>query len=108
MQLRTARLCLDCDEVHDEYRCPVCASDEFTYISRWIPVPDSRRPRPRQARTAPPEYDAYREIVKGPGTAPQTGRRWTKALVGLGAASVAGLFFGARQARGRAEPDDRG
>ena len=107
MQLRTARLCLDCDEVHDEYRCPVCASDEFTYISRWVPVPDSRRARPKASRVAPPEYDAYREIMRGPTPAPKArGSRWTKALVGLGAASVAGLFFGARQARGRSEPDN--
>lgn len=106
MQLRTARLCLDCDEVHDEYRCPVCASDEFTYISRWVPVPD-RRARPRAARVAPPEFDAYREIMQGPVAAPPKGRRWAKALVGIGAASVAGLFFGARQARGRSEPDGR-
>ena len=30
MQLRTARLCLDCEEVHDEAQCPVCASETFT------------------------------------------------------------------------------
>jgi hypothetical protein len=69
MQLRTARLCLDCEEVHDEYRCPVCASDEFTYISRWVPVPDTRRARARPARVPAPEIDAYREIVRGPGAA---------------------------------------
>lgn len=107
MQLRTARLCLDCEEVHDEYRCPVCASDEFTYISRWVPVPDNRRTRPRPARVPPPELDAYREIVRGPGAARPQGGRWVKALVGIGAASVAGLFFGARRARGRSETDGR-
>ena len=107
MQLRTARLCLDCDEVHDEYRCPVCASDEFTYISRWVPVPDTRRARPRPAHAPPPELDAYREIVRGPVAAPRKGRPWVKALVGIGAASVAGLFFGARQARGRSDTDGR-
>src|SRR5262245_32500541 len=29
MQLRTARLCLDCEEVHEEQQCPVCASESF-------------------------------------------------------------------------------
>ena len=75
MQLRTARLCLDCDEVHDEYRCPVCASDEFTYVSRWVPVPENRRLRPRPARVPPPELEAYREIVRGPAAAPPPKRR---------------------------------
>lgn len=107
MQLRAARLCLDCDEVHDEFRCPQCASDEFTYISRWVPLLPERRPRSRPMRVPPPELEVYREIARGPGTSAPKGRRWVKALAGLGAASVAGLFFGARQARGRPEPDDR-
>jgi hypothetical protein len=72
-----------------------------------VPVPDTRRARPRAARVPPPELDAYREIVRGPGAARPKGRPWVKALVGIGAASVAGLFFGARQARGRNEPDGR-
>lgn len=42
MQLRTARLCLDCEEVHADWRCPVCASASFTYLTRWIPVEDRR------------------------------------------------------------------
>lgn len=102
MQLRTARLCLDCEEVHDEYRCPACASDAFSYISRWVPVPD-RRGRPRPAAPPAPEYDAYREIVRGQPPAPpaKRGRPWMRALVGLGAASVAGLVFGATRARGQ-------
>ncbi len=93
--------------MHDEHRCPACASDEFTYISRWVPVPDGRRPRLRPARVPPPELDAYREIVRGPAPPPPASGRWVKALVGLGAASVAGLFFGARRARPRSEPDGR-
>ena len=106
MQLRTARLCLDCEEVHDEYRCPACASDAFSYISRWVPIPD-RRGRPRPAPTRPPEYDAYREIARGPATPARRGRPWLRALAGVGAAAgVAGLFWGARQARGPKPPDD--
>ncbi|MEP7119108.1 MAG: hypothetical protein ABI880_16090 [Acidobacteriota bacterium] len=103
MQLRTARLCLDCDEVHDEYRCPVCASDQFTYMSRWVPAPD-RLARPRPAPPPPPEAEVYRQLVRGT-TQPRKARSFTKALfglgaAGLGAASVAGLFLGARRARG--------
>ncbi len=106
MQLRTARLCLDCEEVHDEYRCPACASDEFSYISRWVPVPGTRRGRPRVEREPPPELEAYREIVRGPAATPTPTRgRWATALVGIGAASVAGLFFGARRARPSSEKE---
>ena len=76
MQLRTARLCLDCEEVHDEGQCPVCASETFTYLSRWIPS-DERRRRPRVEAAdaairspeppsrAPGEIDAYRRLATG-------------------------------------------
>ena len=54
MQLRSARLCLDCEELHEEPQCPVCASEAFVYVTRWIPV-DPRRTRKRTVpRPAPP------------------------------------------------------
>ena len=46
----SARLCLDCDEVHDAQQCPHCASETFAFITRWVPVPDPDRPdRPDEA-----------------------------------------------------------
>lgn len=47
MQLRVARLCLDCEDVHDSQQCPVCASETFAYLTRWVPAPERRnQPRP--------------------------------------------------------------
>ena len=37
MQLTTARLCLNCEEVHDAYACPRCASATFAFLTRWVP-----------------------------------------------------------------------
>ncbi len=51
MKLSHARLCLDCDEVHDEGHCPVCASESFAFIKRWVPASE-RRPRPPAASEA--------------------------------------------------------
>ena len=51
MQLREARLCLDCEELHTAEQCPVCASEAFAFVTRWLPV-DERRSRVR--RVAPP------------------------------------------------------
>ena len=52
MQLRVARVCLDCEEVHDSAHCPVCASETFAFLSRWVPVQDRRtQPRPPQGAT---------------------------------------------------------
>jgi hypothetical protein len=52
MQLRETRLCLDCEELHVEDRCPACASDAFAFLTRWVPVGERRvrrRPPPRPA-----------------------------------------------------------
>jgi hypothetical protein len=51
MQLRNARLCLDCEELHQDAQCPVCASESFAFLSRWIPV-EERRNRRRVVRPA--------------------------------------------------------
>ena len=42
MQLRTARLCLDCEELHEENTCPVCASEMFAFLTRWVPAEERR------------------------------------------------------------------
>jgi hypothetical protein len=81
MHLSTARVCLDCEEVHDSQRCPVCASESFAYLSRWVPSPEGRTQRPR-----PPDpgeaAQTYRQILEG--SDGQRGR-W----LGAGAAAVA-------------------
>jgi hypothetical protein len=47
MQLNVARVCLDCEEVHDAQQCPVCASETFAYLSKWVPRVERRfRSRP--------------------------------------------------------------
>ncbi len=103
MQLRVARLCLDCEEVHDDYQCPVCASDQFTYLTRWVPVPE-RRQRPRPAPAPSKELEAYRRLIHGEPEPPK-GRFLARALVGLGAAGVVGLFLGGRRARSSSDGD---
>jgi hypothetical protein len=47
MHLRVARLCLDCEQIHEGQQCPVCASETFAYLTRWVPTPERRtQPRP--------------------------------------------------------------
>jgi hypothetical protein len=110
MQLRIARLCLDCEEVHDEGQCPVCASETFTFLSRWVPS-DERRRRPRIEIPAAPdsgpetapterpdraraEFDAYRRLSTG--DLPQARGRalLKKGMVGLAAVGVVGWLWG--------------
>ena len=101
MQLRTARLCLDCEEVHDAMVCPSCASETFTYITRWIPAPE-RRHRPRA--TTSPEAEMFRSLVEkepqAPAQRPQPqpsrqggGRMLKGGAIGLTALGLAGWFL---------------
>jgi hypothetical protein len=100
MKLRTARLCLDCDEVHDHPRCPVCTSETLTYLTRWVPERDrSLRTRP----TTSPEAEVYKELV-GEDERPRSrrGRRLLKrSVLSLAAVGVVGWLVGGRRARGR-------
>lgn len=40
MKLRTASICIDCDEVFEgsgsDLRCPVCASRVTAFLSKWL------------------------------------------------------------------------
>ena len=43
MQLRVARLCLDCEELHTDNVCPRCASESYAFLSKWLPTEERRR-----------------------------------------------------------------
>ena len=47
MQLRVARVCLNCEEVHDAQTCPLCASETYAFLKKWVPV-EERRARPQR------------------------------------------------------------
>jgi len=94
MRLPNARLCLDCDEVHDQARCPVCASESFAFIKRWIKTPEKRTP-PQVPTNVPSEtLDTYRALLDG-GTEPRTAvqRLLRGGAVSLAVFGVAGWMF---------------
>jgi len=43
MQLRVARLCLDCEELHTDNACPRCASESYAFLTKWLPSEERRR-----------------------------------------------------------------
>jgi hypothetical protein len=77
MQLRTARLCLDCEEVHEGQQCPVCASESFVYLTRWVPVEERRTRRPRPPSVAAEPSRTARWAKRGAvGIAAIAASRW--------------------------------
>ena len=80
MQLRVARLCLDCEEIHAARTCPRCTSESFALISRWVPAPERRaRPRPESGQA-----DTYRELLAEHQDG-QSSHKWLKGGAMLGA-----------------------
>ena len=67
MQLRAARLCLDCEELHVADVCPICASERFAFLSTWLPSEERRKWR----RGRPPAQEL----------APQGVRAWLRTIV---------------------------
>jgi hypothetical protein len=92
MQLRVARLCLDCEEVHDAQQCPICASESFAYLVRWVPVPERRSP-PRAAAA--------------PAAAPRSTRRPSpKTAIGFGVVGLGVVGLARWFAKGRKRIED--
>jgi len=92
MQLRVARVCLDCEEVHDAQHCPVCASETFVFLTRWVPVDERRRSR-----------------ASGPPPTPQpdasSAARWVKRGVAGVALVAAGQWLWSATRAAKAGPD---
>ena len=86
MQLRLARLCLDCDEVHEAQACPLCASEAFAYLTRWVPAPD--RPLPSRTQVPPPVALRGRKV----------GTWLTGGVAGMTALGIAGWLWRQRDA----------
>ncbi len=63
MQLRVARLCLDCEELHAADTCPVCASESYAFLSTWLPSEERRRwrrPASQRAQAARRPFHAVK------------------------------------------------
>lgn len=100
MRLQSARLCLDCDEVHDAQQCPHCASETFAFLTRWVPVPDrpERADRP-QKRVGTPETSspealgAYREMLRPDNKSGGKWRTIRRGAMGLALFGIAGWIW---------------
>jgi hypothetical protein len=106
MRLMNARLCLDCEEVHQEQRCPICSSESFAFLTRWVTPSDTAAAEPSPRTTRPPDpidrreqVDAYRQILNPP--APQKrGRLVARGALGLALLGIARMVW-------RATPEPR-
>ena len=94
MQLRVARVCLDCEEIHDAQQCPACGSESFAFISRWVPVPERRaRARPTVGEN---HAETYRQLLATDHAQPARMRWLKRGAFGLAAVAAARWMWGRR------------
>jgi hypothetical protein len=99
MRLGVARLCLDCEEVHDVELCPVCGSETFAFLKRWV-TPVARPPatHPRVGKDVPAaerveQLDTYEQILTPDRPRSRVGRLMARGALGLAALGVARLAW---------------
>lgn len=103
MQLHVARLCLDCQEVHADSRCPVCTSESFAALSRWIP-PQERRLRTRAAGQELVEN--YRRLLDETPAPAKTRSKWpTRTALVIATLGVGGWLWRRSPGGSRASGD---
>jgi hypothetical protein len=100
MRLMNARLCLDCEEVHDQQHCPTCSSESFAFLTRWVSPSDtvSAESTPRTGRPADvvdrrEQVDAYRQILNPATPAARRGRLVARGALGLALIGLARLVW---------------
>jgi len=107
MKLATARLCLDCDQVHDEQHCPSCGSESFAFLTRWID-PGGQRPaawlKPTPEAFDPERLEAVRALTTPKAPAPSAMRRALGAVAGLATVGVAGWILSSSREAARRDP----
>jgi hypothetical protein len=103
MRLGIARLCLDCEEVHDADRCPACGSETFAFLKRWV-TPAATPPKaPQRAghdtlttervEQVNAQVDAYEQLLKPDGPRSRKGRLIARGALGLAVLGVARLAW---------------
>jgi hypothetical protein len=104
MKLDAARLCLDCDEIHEDQICPACSSEAFAFLTRWVKTSGEHRVERRAAAVVQPvvqqtvthqprtpeQIEAYRQLIEGKPERAGGRSLMTKSVMGLAAVSLLG------------------
>ncbi|MBI3696860.1 MAG: hypothetical protein HY238_18740 [Acidobacteria bacterium] len=91
IELKRARLCLDCEMIFEGAACPACTSGSFVPVTRWI---------------RPTELTELVQPAPLPPPAPKPRRLLRKSLyVGLGAYGVWKMLFEPSRPRARKPPE---
>jgi hypothetical protein len=111
MRLGVARLCLDCEEVHNDDRCPVCGSETFAFLKRWVkPVASLPKANPHAGQDVPvterlEQLDTYEQLLKPDRQQSRKGRLIAGGALGLAFLGAARLAWRVGKTIGVSIPD---
>ena len=108
MKLDVARLCLDCDEIHEDQICPACSSEAFAFSragsrppgntgSNGGAAPPVVQPAATHQARTPEQIEAFRQLIEGKPEKRPVAASSTKGVVGLAAVSLLGWAWRARR-----------
>jgi hypothetical protein len=84
MRLGVARLCLDCDEVHDAERCPRCGSETSAFLTRWVkPEAPAQTTRLTPSIDRAERVDTYRQLLEPERKRSGAGRLVARGVIGV-------------------------
>jgi len=105
MRLAVARVCLDCEEIHEDERCPVCGSETFVFLRRCVKLTDrtrsetaSRAARSIEVSDRVEQVDAYRELLGVDRQRPRRALLVVRGGLGLAILGLARAAWGAGRA----------
>lgn len=67
LPLEKARICLECDTIHDLPACPECGSDTYYFLANWVKPQHPPKPRPDSSELKlelPPPKKKKRHLVR--------------------------------------------
>jgi hypothetical protein len=100
MKLTNARLCLDCEELHDLQHCPVCGSETFAFVTRWVKAAGNPGPevpalpaRVPDASEHREQVDAYRQLLNPEPPSRRRGNFLASGALGLALIGLARVIW---------------
>ena len=99
LPLEKARLCLECDTIHDQVSCPQCGSATFFYLANWVKPRPEPQPEPAPPPPRPPEPPRFEML-------PRRKRHLLRnaLMAGAGLLAAYGLLF--RPAKKKVKPGE--
>lgn len=57
VNIKEAKLCIECDEIFEGVSCPKCGGQSFAWVNPWLSAPEAKAEYFRMVGNLPPRYN---------------------------------------------------